>query len=127
MPTKPVINPSKKLKNYQWKRLLHEPKDKKGRVHLVWDDIQEVNMDIKEVEDLFEDQKKVKVEDTPIKSKTIKVKKSYFDADTSLKMSIVLKRLPKPQVTCEILTNIGNIFYLKLQMRNLQKKFSLRL
>ena len=113
MPTKPVITTSKKLKPYQWKRHLHEPKDKKDRVHVIWDDIQEVNIDIKEVEDLFEDQKKAKVmEDTPIVTKTIKVKKTYFDADTSLKMSIVLKRLPKPEVTHEILTNIGIHFSL---------------
>jgi hypothetical protein len=69
-PTKPVIKPSKKLKPYQWRRYLHEPMDKKGRVPIVWDDIEEVELELEEVEDLFEDKKKVKlVEETTHKKK----------------------------------------------------------
>ena len=60
-PTKPVIKTTKKLKAYQWRRILNEPKDKKGRVHLIWDDVKEVKLNQSEVEDLFEDKKKVKL------------------------------------------------------------------
>jgi len=60
-PTKPVIKPSKKMKAYQWRRVLHEPKEKKNRVHIIWDDIEEAKLDQAEVETLFEDKKKVKL------------------------------------------------------------------
>ena len=69
-PTKPVIKTSKKLKTYQWRRHLHEPKTKKDRVHVVWDDIKEVDIPQEEIEDLFEDKKKVKLaSESPTKAK----------------------------------------------------------
>lgn len=69
-PTKPVIKLEKKVKPYQWRRVLNEPKDKKDREHVIWDDIEEVEMDQTEIEDLFEDKKKVKLADeSPTKAK----------------------------------------------------------
>ena len=112
-PTKPIIKPSKKLKAYQWRRLLKEPKDKPKRKHVVWDDIEEVTMELAEVEELFEDKRQVK-ETSVAKPKKVNVKKSYFDADTSQKMCIVMKRLPKPHVTAELLTKIDHNFTEKI-------------
>lgn len=115
-PTKPEIKPSKKLKAYQWRRILKEPKDKKNRKHLVWDDIEEVDLDMQEVEDLFEDKKKAKpASSSPSKAKKVNTKKKFFDGDTSQKMCIILKRMPKPHVTCEILTNLDDKFTEKIQ------------
>lgn len=74
-PTKPVIKLNKKVKAYQWRRVLHEPKDKKDRVHVVWDDIKEAELNQEEVEDLFEDKKKVTLasSESPTKKKKGKV------------------------------------------------------
>lgn len=72
-PTKPVVKLTKKVKPYQWRRLLHEPKDKKNRVHVIWDDVKEVDLNQEEVEELFEDKKKVK-----LASETTKKKKGKF-------------------------------------------------
>lgn len=60
------------MKPYQWRRYLHEPKDKKGRVHVIWDDIEDVELEQEEIEELFEDKKKVKLEtEAPEKKKGI--------------------------------------------------------
>lgn len=95
---------------------MHEPKDKKNRVHVVWDDIEEVEMDIKEVEDLFEVKSKKKAESTTKKAKPKDTKKKFFDADQSQKMSIILKRLPKPYIALEMLSKIDEQFAEKLQV-----------
>jgi hypothetical protein len=128
-PTKPEIKLSKKVKPYQWRRILKEPEDKEDRVHVVWDDIKEVEIDQAEVEELFEDKKKVKLvpDVSPTKQKKgknglnskliiiVNVKKTFFDAETSQKMCIVLKRLPKPHVTIEILSKLDERFIETIQ------------
>ena len=91
-----------------------KPKGKPGRKHVVWDNIEEVTMELAEVEELFEGKRQVK-ETSVAKLKKVNVKKSYFDADTSQKTCIVMKRLPKPHVTAELLTKIDINFTEKIQ------------
>jgi hypothetical protein len=63
-PTKPVIRPTKKLQNFNWRRVLVLPKDAPGKKSNLWDDIEEAKLDMDEFEELFENKKKEVVTNT---------------------------------------------------------------
>jgi len=62
-PTKPVVKPTKKLINFNWRRILAPPKDEPEKKPSIWDSIKEIPLDMSEVEDRFEN----KVSFSPLK------------------------------------------------------------
>lgn len=59
-PTKPVIRPTKKLQNFNWRRILLLPPDAPNKKHTIWDDIDK---------EIKEDQKKKQGENKEEKGK----------------------------------------------------------
>lgn len=105
--TKPVIRPTKKLQNFNWRRVLVTPKDTPGKKNNLWDDIVEAQLDMDEFEELFENKKKEVVTNTD-SGKVVNVlkKKTYFDPTAQQNILITLNKLPKPDMLKEACTNL---------------------
>ena len=54
VPKKPVVKLEKKVKPIHWNRIIVPPKDAPKKIEMLWDDLKEVNINQKEIEELFE-------------------------------------------------------------------------
>ena len=94
-PTKPKIVLKAKVKQLQWQRVLLLPESSPDRPNLIWNKIQETKLDIDEVVSLFGIKKKdQKVEE--VKPKV--VVKKFLDPKRTQEVSIIITKLPEPEV-----------------------------
>jgi hypothetical protein len=53
-PTKPIVVVTKKLTNFNWRRILATPADAPGKVASIWDNVDELKVNQNEIEERFE-------------------------------------------------------------------------
>ena len=95
-PTKPKIKLKSKVKQLQWKRVLLLPKTDKKRPDLIWNQMNEIKLDVNEVVSLFGVKKK-EIEKVEEKKPKIEVKK-FLDTKRTQEVSIISSKLPGPEV-----------------------------
>lgn len=94
-PTKPKIVLKAKVKQLQWQRVLLLPESSPDRPNLIWNKIKETKLDIDEVVSLFGIKKKdQKVEEEKPKI----VVKKFLDPKRTQEVSIIITKLPEPEV-----------------------------
>ena len=94
-PTKPKIVLKAKVKQLQWQRVLLLPESSPDRPNLIWNNIQETKLDIDEVVSLFGIKKKdQKAEEEKPKI----VVKKFLDPKRTQEVSIIITKLPEPEV-----------------------------
>ena len=102
-PTKPKITLKAKLKQLQWQRVLLLPKNANNRPNLIWNDMNEIKLDIDEVVYLFGTKKK-EAEITEEKKPKIETKK-FLDSKRTQEVSIIRTKLPEPEIVGKALIN----------------------
>ena len=94
-PTKPKIVLKAKVKQLQWQRVLLLPESSPDRPNLIWNNIQETKLDIDEVVSLFG----IKKKDQKIEEEKPKiVVKKFLDPKRTQEVSIIITKLPEPEV-----------------------------
>ena len=102
-PTKKKIVLKTKLKQLQWQRVLLLPKTAENRPNLIWNDMNEIKLDIDEVTYLFGAKKK-EAEKTEEKKPKVEVKK-FLDTKRTQEVNIIRTKLPEPEVVSNALIN----------------------
>ena len=102
-PTKKKIVLKTKLKQLQWQRVLLLPKTAENRPNLIWNDMNEIKLDIDEVTYLFGAKKK-EAEKTEEKKPKVEVKK-FLDTKRTQEVNIIRTKLPEPEVVSKALIN----------------------
>ena len=95
-PTKPKITLKAKVKQLQWKRVLLMPKTSEDRPDLIWNQMNEIKLDVDEVVSLFGVKKK-EIEKVEEKKPKVEVKK-FLDTKRTQEVSIISSKLPGPDV-----------------------------
>ena len=102
-PTKKKIVLKTKLKQLQWQRVLLLPKTAENRPNLIWNDMNEIKLDIDEVTYLFGAKKK-EAEKTEEKKPKVEIKK-FLDTKRTQEVNIIRTKLPEPEVVSKALIN----------------------